>query len=217
MRSLTRHHRPGDRRPMASSSRPQPSGMAEEEKADERGGILQRRLLQQRVILIAKQVDRKLMEKVTAAALVMEAEDPQAPITVVVNSPGGDADSGFAIYDVLRFCRCPVTTICAGLAASAGVPIFLGGDKGRRFSLPHSRFLLHQPSMQTMGQASDIEITASEIIKIRDKYNRIVATETGRDQAAVTTDADRDFWLSAEEAVEYGLVDRVIAHQGEIA
>jgi ATP-dependent Clp protease protease subunit len=188
----------------------------EEKDKDESGGFLLRRLLDSRTIMIAKPVDRTLMEKVAVALTILEAEDAKAPITVFVNSPGGDADSGFAIYDLLQFCRTPIRTICAGLAASAGIPIFLGGDKGQRYSLPHSRFLLHQPSMQMMGQASDLEITAAEILKIRTKYNEIVAAETGRKAKDVQKDADRDFWLNAEEAVKYGLVDRVIRHRGEV-
>lgn len=189
---------------------------SEEEKGEDRPALLQRQLLEQRTILIARPVDRRLMERVAAQLLVLEAQDPEAPITVFVNSPGGDADSGFAIYDLLRFCTCPVRTICAGLAASAGVPIFLGGDKGKRYSLPHSRFLLHQPSMQMMGQASDLEITAGEILKIRTKYNDIVARETGRPTETITDDADRDFWLTADEAVKYGLVDKVVESHDQL-
>ncbi len=200
---------------MADSILPTPFLDKKEDKG-EPGGFVLKRLLESRVLLVAKPVDRKLMEQVSTGLLLLENEDSNAPVTVFVNSPGGDADSGFAIYDMLRFCRFPVRTICAGLAASAGVPIFLGGDKGSRFSLPHSRFLLHQPSMQMMGQTSDLEITAREINKIRDKYNAIVSAETGRDADQIKADADRDFWLAPQEAVEYGLVDRIVSHRGEI-
>ena len=180
------------------------------------GQFLLQRLLESRSILISKQVDRGLMEKVAAALLVLEADDADRPVTVYVNSPGGDADSGFAIYDLLHFCKPPVRSICAGLAASAGVPIFLGADKGQRFCLPNSRFLLHQPSMQMMGQASDLEITANEITRVRTRYNRIIEAETGQAHDKVESDADRDFWLDAQEALEYGLVDRIVRHRGEM-
>jgi ATP-dependent Clp protease protease subunit len=208
---------------MASYSRPHgypevlPRVECEKESSDEdQPPFMLKQLLSSRTLLIAKPVDRELMEKVATSLMILEADDAEKPITVLVNSPGGDADSGFAIYDLLRFCKSPVRTICAGLAASAGVPIFLGGDRGERFSLPNSRFLLHQPSMQMMGQASDLQITADEITKIRTKYNRIIAEETGQTEEKILADVNRDFWLSAEEAVEYGLVNRVVAHRGEL-
>jgi len=189
---------------------------SDENKEDPAAGALFQRMLESRSILIAKPVDRTLMESVARALILLEAEDADKPITVYVNSPGGDADSGFAIYDMLRFSRPPIRTICAGLSASAGVPIFLGGDKGQRYSLPNSRFLLHQPSMSMMGQTTDLEITAAEILKIRTKYNEIISAEIGRSVEDITADCDRDFWLSAQEAVEYGLVDRIVAHRGDL-
>lgn len=177
---------------------------------------LAKRLLEARTILVAKQVDKRLMERVTAQLLVMSHEDAAAPITVYVNSPGGDADSGFAIYDMMRYVKAPVRTVCAGLCASAAVIIYLGGEKGQRFCLPNSRFLIHQPSTYAQGQASDIEITAKEILKIRDRYNDIVAVETGTSAKQIVKDANRDFWLNAEEAKAYGLVDRIVGAQGEL-
>ncbi len=174
------------------------------------------RMLKARTILIAKPVDKDLMQAVTAQLLLMSAEDARKPITVYVNSPGGDADSGFAIYDVMRFVKAPVRTVCAGLCASAGIIIFLGGEKGQRFTLPHSRFLIHQPSTYAQGQASDLEIKARQILKIREKYNEIVGKETGRSPEQVTKDANRDFWLDAAEAKAYKLVDKIVTEQGEI-
>ena len=175
-----------------------------------------RLLLRQRVIMIAKPVDRGLMEKTSSLLLLLDGRNHEKMITVFVNSPGGDADSGFAIYDVMRFVRAPIRTVCAGLAASAAVPIFLGGRKGMRFSLPNSRFLLHQPSMAMTGVASDVEITANEIERIRNRYNKIVEEETGRPAAKVKADCNRDFWLSSTEAVEYGLVDRIVLNSAEM-
>jgi ATP-dependent Clp protease protease subunit len=179
--------------------------------------FLERKLLESRTILISSPVDRELAEKVLAKIMVLETDDPKGRITVFVNSPGGDADSGFAIYDILKFVSCPVRTICAGLCASAGVVIFLGGDKGERFSLPNSRFLLHQPSVAAQGQASDIEITAKEILKIRDRYNEVVSRETGISVKQILKDANRDFWLSADGAEKYGLVDRIVANRSEVS
>ena len=127
-----------------------------------------------------------------------------------INSPGGSADSGFAIYDMMRYVKPPLKTIVSGLCASAAVIIFLGGEKGSRLTFPNSRFLLHQPSSAAYGAASDIEITAKEILNIRRRYNSIVAAETGKSADAIEADANRDFWLSAEAAVEYGLVDRIV-------
>jgi ATP-dependent Clp protease protease subunit len=175
-----------------------------------------RLLLRERTIIIAKPVDRTLMERVTSQLLVLDGKNPGKLITVYVNSPGGDADSGFAIYDAMRFVKAPIRTICSGLAASAAVPIFLGGRKGMRFSWPNSRFLLHQPSMQTMGAASDIEITSNEIERVREKYNHIVEEECGRAMAKVRTDTNRDFWLTAPEAVDYGLVTRIVVRATEL-
>lgn len=178
--------------------------------------FMARRLIEARTVLIAKQVDRQLMERVTSQLLVLSNEDNSKPITVYVNSPGGDADSGFAIYDVMKFVKAPVHTICAGLAASAAIIIFVGGDKGHRYTLPNSRFLIHQPSTYAQGQASDLEITAREILKIRTRYNQIVAAETGAAMKQLEKDANRDFWLNADEAKSYGLADRIVREQGEI-
>lgn len=178
--------------------------------------ILENKLLKYRTILVSKVVDRELMEKVVAKILLLEAEAPDELITLYVNSPGGDADSGFAIYDAMKFVSSPIRTICAGLCASAGVIIFMGGDKGERLCLPHSRFLIHQPSVAAHGQASDLEITAKEILKVRDRYNKIVSAETGIPVKQILKDANRDFWLSADEAVKYKLVDRIVASRSEI-
>lgn len=196
---------------------PQHGQLAKGDEGKGDSGILGRKLLESRTILIAKQVDKPLMEKVTAQLLVMSHDDSSKPITVYVNSPGGDADSGFAIYDAMKFVKAPVHTICAGLSASAAVIIYLGGEKGHRYCLPNSRFLIHQPSTYAQGQASDIEITAKQIIKIRDRYNEIVAAETGTPAKQIVKDANRDFWLNAEEAKAYGLVDQIVTAQGEIS
>ena len=192
------------------------NGKAKEVKVKAAGEFLAKSLFEQRIILIAKPVDREMAAQITGQLLVMDAKDGNSPITVYVNSPGGDADSGFGIYDVMKFVRAPITTVCLGLAASAAVIIFVGGKKGRRFTLPHSRFLIHQPSTFSQGSASDLEITANEIIKIRDTYNLVLSEEIGRSDKQILKDAHRDFWLTAQEAVEYGLVKSLVRSVTEL-
>jgi ATP-dependent Clp protease, protease subunit len=186
-------------------------------KAKEVPEFLGKSLLDQRVIMVSKPVDRDMAAAIVGQLLVLDHKDSKAPITMYVNCPGGDADSGFGIYDAMRFITAPVTTVCLGLAASAAVIIFVGGAKGRRFTLPHSRFLIHQPSSMSQGQASDIEITANEIIKTRDLYNQILSDETGRPDKQILKDVSRDFWLSAKEAVDYGIASSILASKAQLA
>jgi ATP-dependent Clp protease protease subunit len=191
----------------------------DDDKKEEAGGaagMIGKRLYDERVVMVTKPVDRDLMTAVTAQLLALQAEDADKPITMYINCPGGDADSGFGIYDMMRWISCPITTVCAGLAASAAIIIFLGGDDGRRFTLPNSRFLIHQPSTGAQGQASDLEITANEIMKTRDKYNGIISQHIGKTAKQIVKDAHRDFWLSAEEAVEYGLASKIAESGSEL-
>lgn len=193
----------------------------EEEEKSEKGGDkanagLANKLLKSRTIIISKQVDDKLAAGVIAQLRILEDDDPNKLITVLVNSPGGSADSGFAIMDYMRFVKPPVRSIVCGICASAAVMIHLGSDKDERFCTPNSRFLLHQPSMSARGQASDLEILSSEIERIKLQYNKVVAEETGRKLAQVEKDVHRDYWIPADGAVEYGLVKKVIAHRGEL-
>lgn len=174
------------------------------------------RLLESRTILVGEEVTDALYRKVASALLVLEQKDPKAPITVLVNSPGGSADSGFAMYDLLRFTCCPVRTIANGLVASAAVLVFLAAPKGSRLSLPSSRFLLHQPSTITRGQSTDIDIAARQIIELRRRYNIIVSETTGKALEVVERDSERDFWLTAPTAQEYGLVDRIVTRRAEL-
>ncbi|MBP5232507.1 MAG: ATP-dependent Clp protease proteolytic subunit [Planctomycetes bacterium] len=183
-----------------------------EDKKDEGFG---KELLNARAIIISEEVSEELAQKVYAQLLVLNQRSKELPIYVYVNSPGGDADSGFGIYDMMRFVDAPVVTIAAGLCASAGVTIFLGADKGRNYALANARFLLHQPSTGVQGTASDMEITAEEINKTRERYNQIVADVTGKSLDTLRKDADRDFWMSAEEAVRYGLVSKIIGKLDE--
>jgi len=186
----------------------------EEEAAAKSEGLIQK-LFKSRTVLVSGQVDQELAEKVMAQLFALDADNNE-PIRVLVTSPGGHVDSGFAIYDTMKFLKSPVVTIGAGWVASIAVPIFFGGEKGKRYSLPNTRFLLHQPSGGAGGQAADIRIQAQEILKIRARVNQLIATETGQDIEKVAKDSDRDFWMNAEEAVAYGLVDKVITSRTEI-
>jgi ATP-dependent Clp protease, protease subunit len=179
-------------------------------KQEPKSDNLGQKLLDSRVVLVTGPVNDKMYESVVARLLFLQQKDDKAEITVVVNSPGGSADGGFGIYDVMKYINVPIRTVCAGLCASAGVLIYLGGTRGNRFTLPNSRFLLHQPSTQAFGQASDMEITAQEIIRTRKKYAGIVGNETNLDAEKVEADSNRDFWLTAEQAVKYGLADKII-------
>jgi len=174
------------------------------------------KLLESRTVIVADEINKRLAHRVMAELLLLDREDPQKEITVLINSHGGDADAAFAIYDIIRFIRPPVKIVCAGLVASAAVVILLAGKKENRLTLPNSRFLIHQPSTGVIGTAADIEIEASEILKFRDKIDRLIATETGQTFEKVQSDTKRNFWMSAQDAVQYGLVDRIITNTTEI-
>jgi ATP-dependent Clp protease protease subunit len=195
------------------STDPLANGCGDEQSSEDR---LQDRLMKTRTILISEPISAELSSRILPRLLILEAEDPGAPVKVLINSPGGAVDDGFAIYDMMRFIRCPVTTICVGLAASAATIILLGADKGRRLALPNTRILLHQPSQAMRGVASDIEISANEILRIRKRINEILVAETGKSEEQIMKDLNRDFWLSAEEAVEYGMLDKVVSSAEEV-
>ncbi len=180
------------------------------------GERLANRLIDARALILAEEVSDTMYRHVATMLTLLERKDPKSPITVFVNSPGGSADSGFAIYDLFRFSPCPIFTVANGVVASAAVLIYLGTPKERRVALPNARFLLHQPSTTTRGQATDIDITAREIVKLRTRYNQIVHETTGKPVDQVTKDSDRDFWLTSAEAHEYGLVGRVIQRRSEL-
>lgn len=188
------------------------------EKTPKPGGssFLDRTLVESRTLLITGPVSDQLAQYVSTRLFAMERLDPERPITVMINSPGGSADSGFAIYDMLRFVTPPIRTVVNGLCASAAILILLATDKKNRFSLPESRFLIHQPSTAGQGTASDLDITAREILKLRERYNKIIAETTGQNIDKVLADARRDFWLNAKEAFDYGLVSKVVKKRSEL-
>jgi ATP-dependent Clp protease, protease subunit len=175
------------------------------------------KFLKARTILISEAITSDLAKRIYQNLILLESENPEKPITIIINSPGGEADTGFGIYDMIRFVQPPVRTLVAGLCASAAVMVFLAAPKGERYALPNSRFLLHQPSSATFGQASDLEIASREILKLRDRYNEVVAQETGHSVEKINEDADRDFWMSSVEAMEYGLVNKVVGHRREMS
>lgn len=185
---------------------------------DEREGLrLIERMLRNRTILLSSEVSPATARRVIEMVLVLEADDPERPITFLINSPGGDVHSGFAIYDCIRFVRPRVRVVCTGLTASIATVILLGAERDDRLSLPNTRFLIHQPLFHTeiFGPASDLEITANEILRTKDRINRLISEETGQPLERVERDTQRDFWMSAEEAVQYGLITRIIARRDE--
>jgi ATP-dependent Clp protease protease subunit len=190
-----------EERPCGSSDQPKMEGVTS-------------KLMKSRTILVTGQVDQELAEKAMAQLLVLDAESHD-PIKVIISSPGGHVDSGYAIHDMMRFVESPVISIGAGWVASIAVPILFGGDKNKRFSLPNTRFLIHQPSGGAGGQAADIRIEAQEILKIRKRINQLIAEETGQPEEKVAKDSDRNFWMNAEEALAYGLITKVIGSMKE--
>lgn len=187
-----------------------------EGKGSKDGEFLGRSLIKARTILISDPVDHKLTARVTAQLLFLDHEDPKEPIKIFINSPGGSADDGYAIYDMIRFVRPRVKIISAGLSASAATVIMLAAEKEDRLALPNARIMIHQPSMRSFGAAEDIKRTAEQILKLRQRINELYAQETGQPLEKVSEDTDRDYWMSADEAVEYGLISRVVSSVAEI-
>ena len=171
------------------------------------------RLLRERIIFIGDAIEDHLANLVIAQLLFLDSEDPEKDISLYINSPGGVVNSGLAIYDTMQYVRAPVSTICIGMAASMAAVLLSAGAKGKRFALPHSRIMLHQPYGGVAGQASDIEIQAREILRMREEIDKILAHHTGQPMERVSKDTDRDFYMSAQEALEYGIIDEVITNK----
>jgi ATP-dependent Clp protease protease subunit len=189
----------------------------DDEKDKQRFDPIGEKLMRSRTIMITDVITKRLAQRTIAQLLILEQDDPEKEIKVFINSPGGDADAGFAIYDMMKFVKPKITNICAGVAASAAVIILLGADKEDRVSLPNSRILIHQPSTGVHGTASDIQIEASEILKCREKINRMISEETNREFEKVENDTKRNYWMSAEEAVEYGLISKIIKTNSDLS
>jgi len=168
------------------------------------------RLLKERVVFLVGQVEDHVCNLVVAQLLFLESENPDKDIHLYINSPGGSVSAGLSVYDTMQYIRPEVSTICVGQAASMGAVLLAGGQKGKRYALPHSRAMIHQPMGGYQGQASDIDIHAKEVLKVRDQLNHILANHTGQSISQIETDTDRDRFMSAAEAVEYGLIDHVL-------
>ncbi len=181
----------------------------------ERAYDIYSRLLKDNIIFIGTPIDDNVANVVIAQLLFLEAENPDKDISIYINSPGGSVSAGLAIYDTMQFIKPDISTICIGQAASMGAVLLAGGTKGKRFSLPNSRILIHQPMGGMQGQASDIEIHAKEIARIKSLLNSILATHTGKPVAQIEKDTDRDNIMSPEEAISYGLIDRIITKKEE--
>lgn len=181
----------------------------EDKEKRQGGGDLVAKLLKMRTIMVTDEVTKKMAQQIMTQLILLEGEGDE-DIKMFINSPGGDADAGFAIYDMMRFVKPKIKAICAGVAASAAVIILLGAKKENRFSMSNARVLIHQPSTGIHGTAADIQIEAGEILKCREKINRLISVETGQPVAKVELDTKRNLWMSSEEALKYGLVCKII-------
>ena len=182
----------------------------EKSQYGERAYDIYSRLLKERIVFLAGPIIDPVANSIIAQMLFLASKDSEKDIQIYINTPGGSVTAGLAIYDTMQYVKCPVSTVCVGMAASMGATLLAAGAKGKRFALPNSEILLHQVMGEAGGQAVEIEITAKQIIKIKDKLNKILSKHTGQPLEKVERDTDRDFYLSAEEAKEYGIIDEVI-------
>lgn len=184
--------------------------VVEKSSLGERAYDIYSRLLKDRVIFIGTPIDDSIANLVIAQLLFLESENPKKDVFIYINSPGGSVSAGLAVYDTIQYIKCDVTTICVGMAASMAAVLLAGGAKGKRFALPHSRILIHQVMGGTQGQATDIDIQAKEILKMKAMLNEILAGHTGQSIDKIERDTDRDYYMSPEEAKKYGLIDKVM-------
>ena len=188
----------------------------EQTSRGERSYDIYSRLLKERIIFLGEEVNDTSASIVVAQLLFLEAEDPEKDIQIYINSPGGSVTAGMAIYDTMKYVKCDVSTICIGMAASMGAFLLAGGTKGKRMALPNAEIMIHQPSGGSQGQATEIEIAAKHILRTKEKLNKILAANTGQDYEVIAADTERDNWKTAQEALEYGLIDKVIENRTEI-
>jgi len=177
----------------------------------ERSYDIYSRLLKERIIFLGTEINDDVSNLIIAQLLFLQSEDAEKDISIYINSPGGVVTAGLAVYDTMRFLKCPITTYCVGQAASMAAVLLAAGTKGKRFSLPNSRIMIHQPLGGAQGQATDIAIQAKEILRMKQRLNEILAEHTGKPLKTIEKDTDRDYFMSAEESVSYGLVDEVVA------
>ncbi|GIP61358.1 ATP-dependent Clp endopeptidase proteolytic subunit ClpP [Paenibacillus sp. FSL W8-0186] len=186
----------------------------EQTSRGERSYDIYSRLLKDRIVFLGSAIDDQVANSITAQMLLLAAEDPDKDIHFYINSPGGSTSAGFAIYDTMQYIKPDVQTICSGMAASFAAILLLSGAKGKRFALPNSEVMIHQPHGGVQGQASDIEISAKRILRTRERLNAIAAEHTGQSLERIAKDMDRDYFMSAQEAIEYGVIDQVISKAG---
>ena len=182
----------------------------EQSSRGERSYDIYSRLLNDRIIVLSDEVNDTTASLVVAQLLYLEGQDPEKDISLYINSPGGSVSAGFAIFDTMNYIKCEVSTICMGMAASMGAFLLAAGAKGKRYALPNSEIMIHQPSGGAQGQATDIRIVSDQILKIKKKINQILADETGKPIEVIAEDTERDNYMTAQEAMEYGIVDKVI-------
>lgn len=182
----------------------------------ERSYDIYSRLLADRIIFLGEEVSDASASLIVAQLLFLESQDPEKDIRLYINSPGGSISAGLAIYDTMQYIKCDVSTVCIGMAASMGAFLLAGGAKGKRYALPNAEIMIHQPLGGTKGQATEIEIAARHILKTKEKLNRMLAENTGKDYETVCADTERDNWKSAEEAREYGLIDQILTSHSMI-
>lgn len=187
--------------------------VVEQTNRGERAYDIYSRLLKDRIIMLGSPIDDNVANTIVAQLLFLEAEDPEKDISLYINSPGGSITAGMAIYDTMQFIKPDVSTICTGMAASMGAFLLAAGEKGKRYSLPNSEVMIHQPLGGTQGQATDIEIHAKRIIKMKERMNEILAERTGQPIEVIERDTDRDNFMTAAQAVDYGLIDKVLTRK----
>jgi ATP-dependent Clp protease, protease subunit len=190
--------------------------VVEQTARGERAYDIYSRLLKDRLIFIVGQVEDYMANLVVAQLLFLESENPEKDVAIYINSPGGSVSAGLAIYDTMQFIKCDVSTICVGLAASMGAVLLAGGSHGKRYSLPNSKIMIHQPSAGFQGQASDIDIHAREVMETKSRLNAIMAKHTGQTVERIMADSDRDNFMTAEQAKAYGIVDSMLEKRGEL-
>ena len=191
--------------------------VVEQTSRGERSYDIYSRLLEDRIVFLGDEVNDVTASLVVAQLLFLEAQDPDKDIYLYINSPGGSVTAGMAIYDTMQYIKCDVSTICIGMAASMGAFLLAGGAKGKRMALKNAEIMIHQPSGGSQGQATEIEIAAKHILRTKEKLNRILSENTGKPFEQVAEDTERDNWMSADEAKEYGLIDQVITNRAEMA
>jgi ATP-dependent Clp protease, protease subunit len=185
----------------------------EQSNRGERSYDIYSRLLKDRIIMIGDEINDQVANSIVAQLLFLEADNPEKDISIYINSPGGSTTAGFAILDTMELIKPDVSTICIGMAASFGAMLLLSGTKGKRYALPNSEIMIHQPLGGARGQATEIEISARRILKLREQINKMIAERTGQSVEKIARDTDRDFFLTSEEALEYGIIDKIVSRK----